>query len=198
MMTDSNKKTIVVATKNMGKLAEFAQMMKDLPYRVISLLEFPQINIEESGKSFDENAVIKASITSRETGLIALGDDSGLEVKALNGEPGIYTARYAGPGATDQQNIDKLLKKMKDVPAGERHARFICSLSLAFPDGRVVVERGYLEGEIAFERRGFHGFGYDPIFYLPQYGMCLAELSEEEKNRISHRSAAFEKIKKYL
>jgi len=198
MKRDLNKKTIVVATRNPGKLAEFEQMMRGLPYRVISLINFQQIKIEESGRSFDENAVIKASITARETGFMALGDDSGLEVKALNGEPGIYTARYAGPEASDQQNIDKLLEKMKDVPAGERQARFVCSLSLAFPDGRVIVERGYLEGEIAFERRGFHGFGYDPVFYLPQYGMCLAELSEEEKNKISHRSAAFEKIKKYL
>lgn len=198
MKTESNIKTIVVATKNPGKLAEFEQMIKGLPYRVVSLIEYPQIEIDENGTSFDENAMIKAQTASRKTGLIALGDDSGLEVKALNGEPGIYTARYAGSNATDQQNIDKLLEKMKDVPAGKRQARFVCSLCLAYPDGKVIVERGYLEGEIAFERRGFHGFGYDPIFYLPKYGMCLAEISDEEKNRISHRSAAFEKIKKYL
>jgi XTP/dITP diphosphohydrolase len=173
-------------------------MMKDLPYNVISLIGFPEIRIKENGLSFVQNSVIKAKTTALGTGFLALGDDSGLEVAALDGEPGIYTARYAGSGATDEQNIKKLLYRLRDVPAGFRQARFVCSLCLAFPDGSVVVEQGYLEGEIAFELRGAHGFGYDPIFYLPSYGKTLAEISEEQKNRISHRAAAFEKIKKYL
>ncbi|MDI3481537.1 MAG: XTP/dITP diphosphohydrolase [Tepidanaerobacteraceae bacterium] len=191
-------KTIVIATKNPGKLLEFKQMLGQLPYRIVSLADFPEINICEDGKSFDENALIKARTVAEKTGLLALGDDSGLEVEALGGKPGIFTARYAGENASDEENIKKLLSEMENVPWEKRGAHFVCSLALAFPDGRIFIERGFCSGIIALKPRGEYGFGYDPIFYLPAYNKTMAELSDSEKNRISHRARALERIKMYL
>lgn len=190
--------TLVIATKNPGKMLEFKELLGDIPYEIVSLKDFPPIQIEESGKSFEENAMIKAKAVAAATGLTALGDDSGLEVKALGGKPGIYTTRYAGEGATDIEKIKKLLRELKDVPWEQRQARFVCSLALAFPEGETFIEHGFCEGLIATELRGEHGFGYDPIFYLPQYGMTFAELDHTEKNKISHRAQAAKKIKIHL
>lgn len=190
--------TLVISTKNEGKLREFKQMLGKLPYRILSLADFLGIGIIENGRSFDENALIKAKAVAQNTGFIALGDDSGLEVEALGGKPGIYTARYAGEGARDEDNIRKLLSEMENVPWEKRRARFVCSLALVFPEGKIFIERGFCKGIIATKPGGEHGFGYDPVFYLPEYGKTMAELPDRDKNRISHRARAVEKIKKHL
>ncbi|MCG0275981.1 MAG: XTP/dITP diphosphatase [Thermosediminibacteraceae bacterium] len=189
---------LVIATKNQGKLKEFKEMLSDIPLNIVSLRDFQEIDLEENGKTFEENAVIKAKRVLEFTGLPTLSDDSGLEVDALGGRPGVYTARYAGPGASDQDNIKKLLHNLKGVPRDKRGARFVCCLCLALPDGRIFVEQGYLEGYITFEPKGVMGFGYDPVFFVPELGKTLAEATTKEKNAVSHRSKALEKIKKHL
>jgi XTP/dITP diphosphohydrolase len=188
-------KKLVIATKNKGKLTEFKRMLGEWPVEILSLLDFPKINIIENGSSFEENAIIKAKTVCEATGHAALADDSGLEVDALGGRPGIYTARYAGPNATDEENIKKLLSEMKDIPWEKRQARFVCSLALYFPDGKVHVANGYLEGIIDLEPKGDGGFGYDPVFYLPTYGKTIAQIPKDEKNKISHRAKALQKLK---
>jgi len=190
--------TLVIATKNRGKYLEFKEMFGSVPFSIVSLMDFPYIEIKETGSTFDENALMKASIVCKKTGLPTLADDSGLEVSILNGEPGVFTARYAGEHATDEENINKLLKKLEGVPLNKRQARFVCSLALVFPDGQVFIERGILEGLIAMGPRGTEGFGYDPIFLLPERNKTLSEISIGEKNKISHRAKALEKIKNHL
>lgn len=190
--------TLVIATRNKGKYLEFKKMFGPTKCKIKSLLDFPYISICESGFTFDENALLKAKTVAKSTKLPALADDSGLEVSALNGKPGIHTARYAGDDATDQDNINKLLLAMKDIPSDCRQARFVCSLALAFPNGQTFLEQGFLNGFITFEPRGSEGFGYDPIFYLPEFDRTLSEVPIEDKNRISHRAKALEKMKKYL
>jgi len=190
--------TLVIATHNRGKLAEFQRMFRRDSLSIVSLEEFPYFDIKEDGKTFQENALIKAKTVADKTGLPALGDDSGLEVMALGGRPGIYSARFAGEDATDEANINKLLLEMKNVPMEKRQARFVCSLALVFPDGRFFVEHGFFEGFIAKAPKGKMGFGYDPIFFIPDYGKTAAEISPEEKNSISHRSKAVRKIREYV
>jgi len=190
--------TLVVATKNHGKLLEFKEMLEPTQFKIVSLVDFPHIEIKETGSTFDENALLKASTVCQKTGLPALADDSGLEVDVLNGEPGVFTARYAGEHATDEENINKLLRNLEGVPIEKRQARFVCSLALIFPDGQVFLERGILEGLIAMSPRGNKGFGYDPIFIVPELDKTLAEISAAEKNKISHRAKALAKIKKHL
>nr|PZN05640.1 MAG: non-canonical purine NTP pyrophosphatase [Bacillota bacterium] len=191
-------KSIVVATKNRGKLKEFQEMLRDVPLKLLSLLDYPAIEVEENGKTFEENALIKAKKVVELTGRAALSDDSGLEVEALGGRPGVYTARYAGPAASDRENIEKLLKELDGVPQEERKARFVCCLCFALPDGRIFIEHGYLEGYITFEPKGSMGFGYDPVFFVPELKKTLAEAGLEEKNSVSHRARAMEKMKKHL
>ena len=186
---------LIIATKNNGKYLEFKEMLGPTAFKVKSLQDYPDIRTKETGSSFDENALMKAKIVVKKTGLPALADDSGLEVQALKGEPGIFTARYAGRHATDKDNIEKLLKKMRKVPSEQRQARFVCSLALAYPNGRTFLERGILEGFITDKPRGIKGFGYDPIFYVPTLGKTLSEIATNEKNRISHRANALKKIK---
>ena len=190
--------TLVIATKNKGKYLEFKKMLGPIECKIRSLLDFPYISICESGSTFDENALLKAKTVAKSIKLPALADDSGLEVLDLNGKPGIHTARYAGDNATDQDNINKLLFEMKNVPFDCRQARFVCSLALVFPNGKTFLEQGFLNGFITFEPRGSEGFGYDPIFYLPAFDRTLSEVPIEDKNRISHRAMALEKIKKHL
>ncbi|KXG78022.1 dITP/XTP pyrophosphatase [Fervidicola ferrireducens] len=191
-------RSIVVATKNRGKLKEFKVMLSDIPVDILSLCDFPDIEVEENGKTFDENALIKAKKVVQLTGTAALSDDSGLEVEALGGRPGVHTARFAGPGAGDRENIEKLLKELDGVPAEKRKARFVCCLCFALPDGRIFIEHGYLEGFITFEPKGTMGFGYDPVFFVPELGKTLAEATLEEKNAVSHRARAMQKMKKHL
>jgi len=190
--------TIVIATKNHGKYLEFKKMLGSATFNIISLIDFPHIEIKETGSTFDENALIKASTVCQKIGLPTLADDSGLQVRILNGEPGVFTARYAGEHATDEDNINKLLKKLRGVPLDKRQAQFVCSLALVFPNGQTFLEQGILEGLIAISPRGTEGFGYDPIFFIPELNKTLSEIPIGEKNRISHRAKAMQKIKKHL
>jgi XTP/dITP diphosphohydrolase len=185
---------IVLATRNQGKLREFRQLLAPRGHQLIDLVEAClSKDHQETGGSFAENARLKALAYSNDTDLPVLADDSGLEVVALSGRPGIHSARYAGAGASDMGRIRKLLDELKNVPA-PRQARFVCALALA-QRGRLLLEaEGECRGEIAFEPRGNQGFGYDPVFLFPQLGRTYAELSAEEKNRISHRARAVEAL----
>lgn len=190
---------IVFATANEGKVKEIKEILKDFPIEVLSMKEMGiTANIEEDGTTFEENSLIKARAISKLTGLPALADDSGLEVDYLNGEPGIYSARYLGRDTDYDYKNNYIINKLSDAKEGERSARFVCVISLVLPDGREFVERGVVEGLIGYEQKGENGFGYDPIFYLPEYGKTSAELSPEEKNKISHRGKALSAMKKLI
>jgi XTP/dITP diphosphohydrolase len=190
-------KKIVFASGNPGKAHEIQAMLADLGVNILSLHDYPDIpEIVEDGKNFLENALIKARIVAIETGEIVLADDSGLEVDALGGAPGIRSARYAGKNADDRRNILKLLYDLKDVPPKQRGAAFQCVLVLYHPhNGRYETFQGRWEGVIAEKPAGCGGFGYDPVFFLPDLGVTAAELSPEVKNRISHRAQAICKLK---
>ncbi|MDQ2731528.1 MAG: XTP/dITP diphosphatase [Armatimonadota bacterium] len=184
---------VILATSNEHKLREIAAMLEGAPFRLTSLQEFPHITLPpETGSTFEENAAGKAVAATAASGLVVIGDDSGLEVNALHGEPGVWSARYAGPHATDEENLQRLLQALDGVPEGERTARFVCAIAVARPDGAVETVRGTCEGEIIRAKRGANGFGYDPVFLIPEDGRTLAEFSPAEKNRISHRSGAIQ------
>jgi XTP/dITP diphosphohydrolase len=196
--------TLVMATRNAGKVRELRDLLQGLGIELLSLVDFPDLpEIPEEGATFADNAGTKAREVARLTHLPALADDSGLEVAALKGRPGVYSARYAqdrtGPQApTDPDNWGKLLEEMAGVPQEERGARFVCEIALALPDGRVFTARGECGGAIALEPRGNHGFGYDPVFWVPEYGRTMAELGPEVKNRISHRARALAALREIL
>jgi XTP/dITP diphosphohydrolase len=182
---------LLLATNNKGKVREYKHMLKELPFELVSPAEVGiSTEVEEIGESLEENAVLKATTLARESRLLTLADDSGLEVDALGGEPGRLSARYAGEGASDEDRVNYLLKKLEGVPEGKRQARFKCVIAIATPDSEVELCPGECEGVIALEPRGKEGFGYDPVFYLPDLGKTMAELSLEEKNSISHRGWA--------
>lgn len=185
---------IVVATRNKGKMKEIFSF--GIPSIVFTSLEkYPEIgDIEETGSTFVENALIKARHVCKVTGLPALADDSGLVVDALNGEPGVYSARY-GNLKTDEERYTLLLQKMRDIPDDRRQARFVCVMALVFPDGREYIEEGVCEGLITKEPLGDQGFGYDPVFFIPELGKTMAQLPLEIKNSISHRARALQKVK---
>jgi XTP/dITP diphosphohydrolase len=189
-MTKINLQKIVIATRNSGKLGEFHTLLAPLNSTLLSLHDISlDIEVEETGNSFKENACLKAIEYSRLTQLPVLADDSGLEVEALGGRPGIHSARYAGPGASDSDRIQKLLKELNDV--GERRqARFVCVLAMAHSGELLRISEGECRGIIADEPRGSNGFGYDPIFLFPELRKTYAELSESEKNQYSHRAHA--------
>ncbi|MHB8090948.1 MAG: XTP/dITP diphosphatase [Syntrophales bacterium] len=190
---------IVIASKNSGKIRELQAMFAGAEMQILSLNDFPDLpEIIEDGKSFYENALKKAQAVAVATGETVLADDSGLEVAALGGAPGIYSARYGGEGANDRQNVLKLLGEMRGVPAEKRAAAFRCVLVLYHKDNRHEVFEGRWEGVIAENCAGLGGFGYDPVFYLPEQGMTVAQLSPELKNMISHRAQAFIKLKERL
>lgn len=192
-------KEIIIATKNRGKARDFAALFAPLGYTVKTLLDFEDIgDVEETGVTFEENAVIKAETVAKKLGKITIADDSGLVVDALDGRPGIFSARYAGEDKDDEANIDKVLEEMATVPEDKRTARYYCALALAFPGGKTVVVNGTCEGIILRERRGTNGFGYDPIFYIPNLGKTMAEITLEEKNQISHRAEAMKKLEELL
>jgi len=192
-------KTIIIATKNEGKAKEFEAMFNDFGYEIKTLLDFPNIsNIPETGTSFAENAYQKAATIADKFDTIVLADDSGLEVDALERRPGIYSARFAGEHGNDQKNNEKLLRELENVPKALRTANFHCSLALVGPDREPLFVEGELEGYILDEPRGHHGFGYDPLFYVPTYEQSLAELSETTKNEISHRAKAISQLKSDL
>jgi len=189
----------VLATRNEGKVRELRQMLQDLPVEVLSLKDFPGVpEVEEDGGTFRDNALKKAREVSRHIAETVLADDSGLEVDALGGLPGIHSARYAGAGANDAANNAKLLKALEEVPREKRGAVFRCVLVLYSPDGRSEVFEGSWRGEILFAPRGALGFGYDPLFLDPGQGLTAAELPPERKNRISHRGQAFAKFREWL
>ena len=193
-MTDKERKTLVLASGNKGKIAEIGEMLPEfsvIGYKDAGL----DFEIEETGATFYENALIKAKAVSEALGLPALADDSGLCVNALSGAPGIFSARFAGDG-NDEHNIDKLLKELDGVK--DRSAKFVCSLVLYYPDGKIISAEGETNGEILFERAGKNGFGYDPIFYSADLKKSLGEASSKEKNSVSHRSRALKDLKEKL
>ncbi len=192
-------KELVLATRNKDKGKELAALLADLGVVIRTLVEFPDApEVIEDGETCEANAVKKAVAIARYTGLPAVADDTGLEVEALGGRPGVYAARYAGEDATYEDNWRKLLRELEGVPREKRRARFVTVAALAEPNGSVRTETGSLEGFIAETPAGTEGFGYDPVFYVPELGKTLAELSSDEKNRISHRARAFAKVREIL
>jgi len=190
---------VIVATQNRGKVREIKKVIKGLGFQILSLNDFSGVpQLEEDGKSFLENALKKARFYSRYFGRLTLADDSGLEVDVLKGRPGVYSARYAGEGGSTQENNRKLLKEMEAIPLSKRGARFKCVLALVSPEGKEAVVEGSCRGRIGFKEVGKKGFGYDPLFVLPSYGKTMAQLSVEEKNRISHRGKALRKLRKII
>ena len=194
------KKRIIFATGNENKMKEIRMILADLGLEILSMKEAGVFEeIEEDGMSFEENAEIKARAISRVmTNDIVLADDSGLEIDYLNKEPGVYSARYMGENTDYHIKNANLIQRLDGVPDEQRTARFVCAIAAAFPDGRVETVRGTMEGRIGYEEKGANGFGYDPIFFLPEYGCTSAELSMEEKNKISHRGKALQAIKEEL
>ncbi len=191
---------VVLATGNPGKVRELGDMLRGLGLEILPQGELGVPEVEESGLSFVENALLKARNAAQHTGLPAIADDSGLEVDALRGAPGIHSARFAGPHADDRDNIRKLLQELRDVPDRERSARFRCVLVYMRhgADPCPLICQGSWEGHILREPRGEHGFGYDPLFYLPDTGCSSAQLEPEAKNRISHRAQALQRLKQKL
>lgn len=190
------KNSLILASANQGKLQEIQQVLSDSPYELFLQSHFNIISPEETGKTFVENAIIKARYACEKTNLPALADDSGLQVDALSGAPGIYSARYAGENATSAENVAKLLDALKDVPEHQRTARFYCVIVLMRQanDPMPGIYQGIWEGKILFEPRGNFGFGYDPIFYVPTHDCSAAELPADIKNKISHRGQALQQF----
>ena len=190
---------IVIATRNKKKVEEFKRILSDIDIKLLSMDDFPSCpEVIEDGETFEENAVKKALSVAKYSNKISVSDDSGLEVYALKGAPGIRSARYAGDKADDFSNIEKLLTEMKDIPDDKRGARFVCSIAVAYPDGKVEIFNGITEGYIGWKPKGERGFGYDPIFYPMGYNRTFAEMLPEEKDALSHRGKALRKFKKYI
>ncbi|MBS4173738.1 XTP/dITP diphosphatase [Bacillus sp. FJAT-49736] len=194
-MDKLHNKEIIIATKNKGKAKEFERLFAPYHIRVLTLLDFPDVSdIEETGNTFEENALLKAEAISKQFHTMVISDDSGLVIDALNGRPGVFSARFAGENKDDEANINKVLSELKDVPQENRTARFYCAIALAIPDEKTITVSGVCEGEILKEKRGTNGFGYDPIFFIKEKGLTMAELSSEEKNKLSHRAKAIQKL----
>ena len=190
---------IIFATGNEGKMKEVRMILEDLGLPVLSLKDAGiTADVEENGTTFEENAQIKAKAIMEMTGALVLADDSGLEVDALDKEPGIYSARYMGHDNSYHIKNQNIIDRLEGKVGEERSARFVCAIAAAFPDGRVLITRGTMEGQIGYEEKGENGFGYDPIFYLPEYQCYSAELSLEEKNKLSHRGKALRLMKERL
>lgn len=190
---------LIFATGNEHKMIEIREILGELPVEILSMKEAGiKADIVENGNTFEENALIKAKEVCKLAGEMVLADDSGLEIDYLNGEPGIYSARYMGEDTSYRIKNQNLIDRLAGVPDEKRTARFVCAIAAAFPDGRSFVVRGTIEGMIGYEERGENGFGYDPIFYLSERGVSTAELPPEEKNSISHRGNALRKMKELL
>ena len=187
---------LLIATTNHGKVHEYQQLLNGLSCELVSLFEVGIAQeVAETGSTYEENAVLKAQEYAGLSGLLTLADDSGLEVDALNGRPGVYSARYA---ADSPMRIRQLLVELQNIPADRRSARFQCVIALASPNGRTEITAGTCEGHITTEARGANGFGFDPVFYVPEYGMTMAELPDGVKNQISHRARAAQKMRPIL
>ena len=192
-------KKIIFATTNEGKMKEIKMILGDLNYEVVSLKEAGiEIDIEENGSSFEENAIIKAKAIMELTNEIVLADDSGLEVDAMGRQPGIYSARFLGENTSYDIKNNYTLDQLKDLAEEKRTARFVCAIACAFPDGRISTRLATIEGRIGYEISGENGFGYDPIFFVPEFACTTAELSAEQKNKISHRAKALNAMKEEL
>lgn len=193
------ERKIIFATGNQDKMKEIRMILENLGIPVSSMKEAGiDVDIVEDGTTFEENAMIKAEAIAKLTDAIVLADDSGLEIDYLNKEPGIYSARYAGTDTSYEIKNNLLLQRLEGVPDEKRTARFVCAIAAVFPDGSKETVRGTIEGRIGYEIAGEHGFGYDPIFYLPERGVSTAEIPPEEKNSISHRGNALRKMKELL
>ena len=193
------KQRLIFATGNEGKMKEVREILADTGYEILSMKEAGiDLEIVENGTTFEENAIIKAKAVMEASGELTLADDSGLEIDAFGGEPGIYSARYLGENTSYVEKNQVILDRMKDVPEEKRSARFVCAIAAAFPNGQTCTTRGTMEGIIGYEAKGGNGFGYDPIFYLPELGKYSAQLSSEEKNKLSHRGEALRKMKEVL
>ena len=194
-------KTLLIATRNSGKIREYRNLFADLPFNLADLNDFDvDVDVPETGSTFQENAHLKATTYCRLAGVLTLADDSGLEVDALDGEPGVLSARYGGPDLDDQDRVNLLLSNMTGVRGWRRQARFRAVLALATPPDGSVVEtgEGTVEGAICHEPIGRNGFGYDPVFWLPGRAMTMAQLTAEEKNAVSHRGRAAKAMAKFL
>jgi len=192
-------KKLLLATNNKGKVREYKSLLQGIPFQLVTPFNIGiTTEVKETGNSFEENATLKASTLAKESGLLTMADDSGLEVDALNGEPGVLSSRYAGEKASDRDKIEYLLLRLKDIPGDKLAARFRCVIAIATPEGRVELCSGECAGFITTEPRGYNGFGYDPVFYLPELGKTMAELPPEQKNRISHRARAAQKAREVL
>lgn len=188
-------KEILIATNNKGKVKEFESLFAKRGIAVISLLDFPgNIEVEETGTTFAENAILKAEAISKQFNKVVIADDSGLSIDALDGRPGVYSARYAGDGKDDQANLEKVLEELVDIPFERRTAKFHCILAIASPNQETKLVEGTCEGYITEEPIGDHGFGYDPIFYIPAKKQTMAQLTKDEKNEMSHRANAMKKL----
>lgn len=190
---------LIFATNNQGKMKEVRMILSDLTYDILSLADAGiSAEVIEDGNTFEENAIIKAKTIMEYTGEIVMADDSGLEIDALNKEPGIHSARFLGEDTLYEVKNQYILDKLKDIRYEERTARFVCAIACAFPDGKVITTRGVMEGIIGYEIKGDNGFGYDPIFFMPEFNCTSAELSLEQKNQVSHRAKALKAVKKGL
>ena len=189
-------KRIIFATGNEGKLREIRMILKDFPVEIISMKEAGiDVDIDENGTTFEENALIKARTIMKMTGDIVLADDSGLEIDYFDGAPGVYSARFLGENTSYDVKNQYILDKMENVPEEKRTARFVCVMAAVFPDGTEVTRRGTIEGMIGYEIAGENGFGYDPIFFVPEYGCMSAQLEPDVKNEISHRGKALRALR---
>lgn len=192
-------KEVIIASKNKGKIREFVELFAEEGIQVLSLYDFPSItDVEETGDTFHENAQLKAETVAHLLDKPVIADDSGLIVDALDGRPGVYSARYAGEPTNDEKNNEKLLSELIEIKESARTARFISVLALARPSEDTILVEGFCEGKIAFHAKGDSGFGYDPIFIPDGYDMSMAQLGEDEKNKISHRYHSLKKLKQYL
>jgi XTP/dITP diphosphohydrolase len=190
---------ILIATRNKGKVKEIRDLVQDLPVQFRSMADFPDLpDVEEDGLTFEENALKKARTLSRETRLITLADDSGLCVDALDGRPGVLSARYGGQDLSDEQKCTRLLREMEGIPDEQRTARFVCVMALVDPNGMEHTFEGVCEGKIIHELRGSEGFGYDPIFLYEEAGRTFAEMDRAAKNRVSHRGRALKQVADFL
>ena len=192
---------IVFATGNAGKIREIREILQDIPLPVVSMREAGiDVDVEENGETYEQNALIKAravaALASPED--IVMADDSGLEIDYLNKEPGVYSARYLGETTSYRVKNHNLIERLEGVPEEKRTARFVCVIAAVLPDGTELITRGVIEGRIGYEERGVGGFGYDPIFQVPEFGKSTAELTEEEKNEVSHRGRALRAMKEKL
>ena len=196
---NTNFDKIIFATSNQGKMDEIRMIMKDCNLPIVSLKEAGiDVDIDENGETFEENALIKARTIMKLTGCLTLADDSGLEVDYINKEPGVYSARYLGYDTPYSEKNQSIIDRLKDAVGEERSARFVCAIAACFPDGEEVVTRGTIEGQIGYEEVGDNGFGYDPIFVCDELSKTYAAMGQEEKNRVSHRGKALNKLLTYL